>query len=50
MIMKKIPKSLRKFIRVEKAKIRRENHTIHEIQEKIKNLYQKIGYEYKRDI
>jgi len=40
---KRLPKSLRKFIRKEKARIRREVLDIKEQEEKIKELYQKFN-------
>jgi len=39
---KKIPKSLRKFIRKEKARIRREVLDLKEQKKKIQELYEKI--------
>ena len=40
---KRLPKSLRKFIRQEKARIRREVLDMKEQEEKIKELYQKLN-------
>jgi len=40
---KRLPKSLRKFIRKEKARIRREVLDIKEQEEKIRELYQKLN-------
>jgi len=42
MIMKRLPNSIRKFIRKEKARIRREVLDLKEQEEKISNLYQKF--------
>ncbi|MDD3711799.1 MAG: hypothetical protein PHP37_04330 [Patescibacteria group bacterium] len=50
---KKLPKSLRRFIRMEKSEIRRDFHLPEDIEEKIRLLYEKVGkknYDYKRDI
>jgi len=48
----KLPKSIRKFIRKEKAKIRKEILDLKEQERLIKNLYKKIlkNYENKRNI
>lgn len=40
---KRLPKSIRKFIRKEKARIRREIFNLKEQEEKIKELYQKLA-------
>jgi hypothetical protein len=41
---KRLPKSLRKFIRQEKARIRRQGLDLEELKQKIKELYkQSIG-------
>ena len=49
---RKLPKSLRKYIRKEKARIRREVLDIKEQEELISELYQKFlkQYESKRDL
>jgi len=49
---RKLPKSLRKYIRKEKARIRREVLDIKEQEELISELYQKFlkQYENKRDL
>ncbi len=41
--MKRLPKSVRKFIRKEKARIRRETFDIEEQRKKIEELYQKLN-------
>jgi len=45
--MKKLPKSIRKYIRKEKARIRREILDLKEQERKIKELYEKIFYKLK---
>lgn len=55
MVKKKLPKSIRKFIRKEKAQIRREVLDIKEQEKLIQGLYQKIfeklkNHENKRDL
>jgi len=49
---KKLPKSIRKFIRLEKARIRREVLDLKEQERQIQQLYKKIfeQYAYKRNI
>jgi len=49
---KRLPKSLRKFIRKEKARIRREVLDIKEQEKLIQDLYKKFlkNYENKRDL
>jgi len=42
MVKKKLPKSLRKFIRLEKARIRREVLSVKEQEKLINELYQKL--------
>lgn len=49
MTRKKLPKSLRKYIRQEKARIRREVLDLKKQEELIQELYQKI-YENKRNL
>ena len=43
-------KSARKFIRREKARIRREVLTVKEQKEQINKLYEKTNYDYKRNL
>ena len=45
---KRMPKSLRKHVRQEKARIRREVLTIKEQKKKIQELYQKLSPEAKK--
>jgi len=42
MVRKRLPKSIRKFIRLEKARIRRETLSIKKQEELINELYQKL--------
>jgi len=44
--MKKLPKSLRKYIRKEKARIKRDILSKQERSEFIDNLYKKFGFAY----
>lgn len=46
MAKKRLPKSLRKYIRKEKTRIHREILNLKEQEEEIKKLYQKIFKEY----
>jgi len=46
--MKKIPKSIRKYIRKEKARIRREFLSIQEQEERVKTLYESLSQWYKK--
>lgn len=51
MTKRKLPKSLRKFIRREKARIRREVSDLGERQKKINELYEKLKiYDNKRNL
>ena len=43
-------KSVRKFIRKEKTRIRREILSVEEQNKSIAKLYQKINYDYKRNL
>jgi len=47
LFMKKLPKSLRKYIRKEKARIRREFLDLKEAENKIKQLYEKFFLKFK---
>lgn len=47
---KRMPNSVRKFIRREKARIRREVLTVKEQKEQINKLYEKIDHDHKRNI
>ena len=52
MTLKRMPKSIRKYIRMEKARIRRQVLDLKEQEKLINNLYQNISkqYEDKRNI
>jgi len=47
---KRMAKSVRKFIRKEKTRIRREILSVEEQNKSIAKLYQKINYDYKRNL
>jgi hypothetical protein len=47
---KRMAKSARKFIRKEKARIRREVLSVEEQKEQIDKLYKKTNYDYKRNL